>query len=156
MSCTCGCAFEEHGHDPDYPGSSACTNHEDCVAYESDGRDAPIVREMRATALAEKRARRDRPVRIQLSRKKGFKLPEGAVVVARPTKWGNPFKIGALAREDAIAWFSAALATNPHEPYRTMRADIGELRGKVLACWCKTTELCHADVLAEYANKETP
>lgn len=30
--------------------------------------------------------------RIQLSRKKGHRKPEGAIVVARPTKWGNPFR----------------------------------------------------------------
>jgi len=29
--------------------------------------------------------------RIQLSRAKGWRLPAGAVSVARPTKWGNPF-----------------------------------------------------------------
>lgn len=31
------------------------------------------------------------PERIQLQRTKGWRKPEGAVVVARPTKWGNPF-----------------------------------------------------------------
>lgn len=34
------------------------------------------------------------PQRIQLSRKKGYRKPEGAIVVARPSKWGNPFKVG--------------------------------------------------------------
>lgn len=29
--------------------------------------------------------------RIQLRRLAGWRKPEGAVVVARPTKWGNPF-----------------------------------------------------------------
>lgn len=32
--------------------------------------------------------------RIQLRRTKGWRKPEGAVVVARPTRWGNPFKVG--------------------------------------------------------------
>jgi len=27
-----------------------------------------------------------------LSRKKGYRKPDGAIVVARPSKWGNPFK----------------------------------------------------------------
>lgn len=44
----------------------------------------------------------DRPVRLQLSRKKGFRLQEAsralngleAVNVARPSRWGNPFKVG--------------------------------------------------------------
>lgn len=42
------------------------------------------------------------PVRLQLSRRKGFSLQElsrktnglEAVNVARPSKWGNPFKVG--------------------------------------------------------------
>lgn len=32
-----------------------------------------------------------RPERVQLSRRKGWRMPQGAVSVARPTKWGNPF-----------------------------------------------------------------
>ena len=38
--CTCGCAPEEHGRDPEYPGSTSCTNCEDCVAYEADPEDS--------------------------------------------------------------------------------------------------------------------
>jgi len=34
--CTCGCAPEEHGRDPEYPGSTSCTSCEDCIAYEAD------------------------------------------------------------------------------------------------------------------------
>jgi hypothetical protein len=33
----------------------------------------------------------DRPQRIQLSRAKGWRKPEGAVVVARPSVFGNPW-----------------------------------------------------------------
>ncbi|XWO59890.1 DUF4326 domain-containing protein (plasmid) [Pseudomonas luteola] len=33
------------------------------------------------------------PARIQLRRTKGWRLPEGAVRVARPGKWGNPFRV---------------------------------------------------------------
>lgn len=33
--CMCGHAVEEHGHDPQYPGSTACTQCE-CIAYEAD------------------------------------------------------------------------------------------------------------------------
>ena len=40
------------------------------------------------------------PRRIQLRRTKGWRLPEGAVVVSRQSKlWGNPFKIGALVED---------------------------------------------------------
>lgn len=34
--CTCGHSVEEHGGDPEYPGSTACTMC-DCIAYEGDG-----------------------------------------------------------------------------------------------------------------------
>lgn len=34
------------------------------------------------------------PQRIQLSRRKGWRKPEGAIVVARPSRWGNPFRVG--------------------------------------------------------------
>lgn len=33
------------------------------------------------------------PQRIQLSRRKGYRKPEAAVVVSRPSKWGNPFRV---------------------------------------------------------------
>jgi hypothetical protein len=35
-----------------------------------------------------------RPRRIQIRRTKGWRKPEGAISVARPHKWGNPFKVG--------------------------------------------------------------
>lgn len=45
------------------------------------------------------------PVRIQRQRTKGWRMPEGAVYVGRPTRWGNPFTIGGrsgLARVPAV------------------------------------------------------
>lgn len=45
------------------------------------------------------------PQRIQLRRTKGYRKPEGAVVVARPSKWGNPFRLNTrtgLARVPAL------------------------------------------------------
>lgn len=37
-----------------------------------------------------------RPQRIQLRRVKGWRKPLGTINVARPTKWGNPFPVGAI------------------------------------------------------------
>jgi len=34
------------------------------------------------------------PRRIQRKRTKGWQMPEGAVYVGRPTRWGNPWVIG--------------------------------------------------------------
>ncbi|MGX1809730.1 DUF4326 domain-containing protein [Nocardia sp. NPDC055321] len=37
------------------------------------------------------------PERIQRQRTAGWRLPEDAVYVGRPTKWGNPFTVGGHA-----------------------------------------------------------
>lgn len=45
------------------------------------------------------------PKRIRLSRAKGWRKSEGAIVVSRPSKWGNPFRFRttqALARVPAL------------------------------------------------------
>jgi hypothetical protein len=43
------------------------------------------------------------PQRIQRKRTKGWRLPDGAVIVTRPTRWGNPWVLGeALARVPAL------------------------------------------------------
>ncbi|MTK12670.1 MAG: DUF4326 domain-containing protein [Clostridiaceae bacterium] len=38
------------------------------------------------------------PVRIQRKRVKGWEMPESAIYVGRPTKWGNPFRVGQISR----------------------------------------------------------
>lgn len=105
------------------------------------------------------------PGRIQLSRKKGWRKPEGAVVVARPSDFGNPFPFDAAknagyTRHGAVAAFADWLAGNPwacgSDKYEARRqkllARLPELRGKTLACWCPLDLPCHADVLLELAN----
>lgn len=41
------------------------------------------------------------PVRIQRRRVKGWRMPRGAVYVGRPSKWGNPYRIGMWRDFDA-------------------------------------------------------
>jgi hypothetical protein len=90
------------------------------------------------------------PRRIQLSRKKGFRLPEGAIVVARPTKWGNPYKPDGMTRTAAVAAYRRDLLAGK---LRVGVADAHrELRGRDLACWCSLDGPCHADVLLQVAN----
>lgn len=36
LPCVCGDSVEEHGHDDEYPGSTACSACDDCIAYEAD------------------------------------------------------------------------------------------------------------------------
>lgn len=95
------------------------------------------------------------PVRIQLSRKKGWKMPPNTVKVTRPGRWGNPFVVGKVSEygdvpdaETAVMFYRAWIDKGLQ---RT--AMYAELRGKNLACWCKPGEPCHADVLLEIANR---
>jgi hypothetical protein len=116
------------------------------------------------------------PERIQLSRRKGWRKPESTVVVARPSRWGNPIRIekstvpdlpfavygmignllglhGSMveAREHVVEVFrNWTDSGNLHLLYPG--ADIAELRGKNLGCWCPLDQPCHADVLLELAN----
>lgn len=54
MACTCGCVPEEHGHDFDYPSSTACSNCEECIAFEWDGEGEQPVELMSAATRAPK------------------------------------------------------------------------------------------------------
>jgi hypothetical protein len=80
------------------------------------------------------------PRRVQLRRKPGWRKPPGAVVVSRPTRWGNPYPVATFGREQAVVLFRRYLVDHP------------ELAGKDLACWCKPGELCRADIWLEVAN----
>ena len=91
--------------------------------------------------------------RVQLSRRAGWRKPEGVVIVARPSRWGNPFRIGdGCTRAEAVAAFEHALAND--EPSLTFTIDDvrRELVGRDLACWCPLDQPCHADVLLRIAN----
>jgi hypothetical protein len=69
------------------------------------------------------------------------------VYIGRPSKWGNPFEIGAHGtREEVILQYEAWLQSHPK-----LLADLPELKGKVLGCWC-APKACHGDVLAKLAN----
>lgn len=102
------------------------------------------------------------PKRIQRKRTAGWRMPEGAVYVGRPSKWGNPFAPQAepaycpKAKSMLMEW-----AADVHRDWLQLpeQADLvtairTELRGKDLACWCPQDQSCHADVLLEIANSE--
>ena len=91
-----------------------------------------------------------RAARVQLRRTKGWRKPEGVIVVARPSRWGNPFRIGADGdREACVARFAAALRAG--ELGFTVADVRRRLAGRDLACWCPLDVPCHADVLLDEA-----
>ena len=115
-----------------------------------------------------------KPKRIQLSRRKGWKMPPGTVKVARPTMYGNPFKIGErinwrhvewvheaadalgikigepLTAQQAVDMFRAYMDENKDTEFGKLAREL--LRNKNLACFCPLDQPCHADVLLELAN----
>lgn len=119
------------------------------------------------------------PVRLQLSRRKGFDLQAHsqavnglpAIKVSRPGIWGNPFVVTEKVRPgvavgshfvgyiavptaaDAVATYGEMLATKTEPGTRAyeLRRRLPELRGHNLACWCRAGDPCHADVLLELA-----
>ncbi|MEX0827644.1 MAG: DUF4326 domain-containing protein, partial [Haliea sp.] len=100
------------------------------------------------------------PERIQLSRKKGWRMPPNALKVDRSTRWGNPFDVTIdRAHNEAVGAFNIWLTTDGCDagiPERKQRILDGlhELRGKNLACWCRLDAECHADTLLELANQD--
>jgi hypothetical protein len=105
------------------------------------------------------------PQRIQLQRTKGWRKPEGAIVVARPSKWGNPIRIDRerldhrwmwrvhgspmdhhdgpayndrdTARFFAVRFFKWDLLNGRYgDSYPSLDQIVAELAGKDLACWC--------------------
>lgn len=101
------------------------------------------------------------PERIQRHRIKGWRTPEGAVIVTRAGrhrgKWGNPFRVADLGafpdpQQAAVDMFADWLATTDEGRAVAARAR-AELRGKDLCCYCKPGDPCHADVLLELANR---
>lgn len=56
--------------------------------------------------------------RVQLRRSKGYHKPPGAIVVARPTRWGNPFPV----KGDWILWTAISLGYRGDEQGRRAAA----------------------------------
>jgi len=106
-----------------------------------------------------------KPMRIHRLRLKGWKMPPNTLYVGRPTKWGNPWKVG--------AWNSVSMRGNmtlqdvldnywewvEHGNFSRstqgglVKDSLHELRGKNLADWCPLDQPCHVPILLEAANQ---
>ena len=121
------------------------------------------------------------PVRLRLSRAKGFDLQAlslatnglPAVNVARPSPLGNPYVIGEDGTRQYcvgafIMFLDGYLCTtgrfsiaDQNKYFANLKKKSLQIRGKNLACWCKLPQqgepdLCHAAVLLTWANIDTP
>lgn len=87
----------------------------------------------------------------QVLNKRNDPITKGAVFVGRPSKWGNPFKIGRDGtRDEVISKYRQWLLGSEE-----LLAQLSELKGRDLYCFCSPLP-CHADVLLELANTPTP
>ncbi len=113
------------------------------------------------------------PVRLTLSRSKGFSLRAlsqatnglRAINVARPGPWGNPYVVGRHGgAQYCVDLFEALIhgyiaVTVDDETYKApnvylhrLRAHGAILGGVNLACWCRADRPCHCTPLLHHAN----
>ncbi len=78
----------------------------------------------------------------------GGKLPEGARYIGRPSRWGNPFKLGRDGdRDEIMEKYAVWLEERMSDP--AFRKELLKLaKAEALVCWCKP-EKCHGDQLVE-------
>jgi len=79
------------------------------------------------------------------------------IYAGRPSKWGNPFRVVTGDRVSPLEKYQVWIMRQPH-----LLEAISELRGKVIACWCKPPAgfcgrlMCHAQILAGLADGMSP
>lgn len=92
------------------------------------------------------------PRRIQLSRRRGWRIPPGTIIVDRRSKWGNPFRVTKkMDRAATILAFEHWL-TDTVDGRELAREAREQLRGCNLACWCPLNAPCHASALLRVSN----
>lgn len=123
------------------------------------------------------------PARVQRTRRKGFRMPADTIYVGRGTIFGNPWRVERIKPtpgdpREYVAVLRGHLGIDHVHPFETYReaarravagyrvylirgdgpalSEIARLRGKDLGCWCALDMPCHADVLLELANTDSP
>lgn len=115
------------------------------------------------------------PKRIKMTRQRPWRADNSdAVIVARPSKWGNPYRwheipnyipptpdgdeghtiSDAERRRLSVSDFRHDLRDPGIEGYPSIDEIRSELAGRDLACWCPLDQPCHADVLLDLANTD--
>lgn len=97
------------------------------------------------------------PKVIKRQRTKGWRMPEGAVYVGRPSAYGNLYRLPVYAtREDRVQALKRY-----RDLMESLNTSFSSLRGKDLVCWCVDWDpadgpapgVCHAEILLELANR---
>lgn len=118
-----------------------------------------------------------RPIPVQLKRTRGWRMPPNTVNVARPNKWGNPFRIFYHEHGICPGWYvqrqNGVITWGPYKTKRIAedvalskferwaRRHVSEIRadlaGANCACWCPLPspgqpDRCHRATLLALAN----
>lgn len=88
------------------------------------------------------------PQRGRRERRRDWRKPVDAVIVSRPSSWGNQYKVQDADQQGAVDAYRFWLASHPERISQARK----ELAGKQLLCYCRLDQPCHADVLIEVAN----
>lgn len=112
------------------------------------------------------------PQRLQRRRTAGWRMPDNATYVGRPTRFGNPARLvhadhglvvewtgggvvgtwpsEAEARRYAVTLFEHWIGKPEQAAFRDLVRST--LAGRDLLCWCPLDQPCHADSLLRLAN----
>ncbi len=107
-----------------------------------------------------------KPRRIQRRRTEGWRMPPNTVSVTRWSKYCNPFIVGEVCDTHFGSYYYCGCGENTTKEHAyflfeeyarsmwTVEEVQKDLRGKHLACWCKTDDpYCHAGYLLKVANR---
>ncbi len=87
--------------------------------------------------------------RIRISRRRPD--PPGTRRVCRPSRWGNPYKVGPeMSRRQAVERYEIWLLDRLREEPDFLRP---LYEAVALGCYCSPDQPCHADVLIRYIRQ---
>lgn len=101
------------------------------------------------------------PTRIQRKRTKGYRMPAGTIYCGRPSRYGNPHKLGDVmpdgrtlrTAEDVVAEFQHTLAARVRDGWTSWIDELS--KAKHLACWCRIGTPCHVDAFIQVLKELT-
>lgn len=110
------------------------------------------------------------PKRLTRPRRKGWKTPEGARYVGKPTLFANPFQMSRFGHAKSVilhrAWLNGDIGDLMlermgfcprqidalHRLRERALTNLHHLAGVDLVCWCpQSSGWCHADILMQLA-----